>query len=283
MNYFQPNDLNSALDVLQNNSDLTIAAGCTDLFPITNNMSLDKNILDITNIKSIKGFQFNSKETKIGSATTWTDIINENLPSSYDMLKACAKEVGSIQIQNLGTIGGNICNASPAADSIPCLLALDAKLELSSMNNQRIIPVDEFILGSRKTNLEQGEILTSIIIPKEKENGSSSFRKIGARKYLVISISMVACRILISNNIIEDISISVGSCSEVAKRIFSIERQLIKKDINEDVFNQVDFSQLNEISPITDIRSTQVYRLKASQSLIKDVVKDAINKQEIAR
>ena len=164
MNYFQPNDLNSALDVLKNNSDLTIAAGCTDLFPITNNMSLDKNILDITNIKSIKGFQFNNKETKIGSATTWTDIINENLPSCYDMLKACAKEVGSIQIQNLGTIGGNICNASPAADSIPCLLALDAKLELSSTNNQRIIPIDEFILGSRKTKLEKDEILTSIII-----------------------------------------------------------------------------------------------------------------------
>ena len=253
MNYFQPNDLNSALDVLKNNRDLTIAAGCTDLFPITNNMSLDKNILDITNIKSIKGFQFNNKETKIGSATTWTDIINENLPSCYDMLKACAKEVGSIQIQNLGTIGGNICNASPAADSIPCLLALDAKLELSSINNQRIIPIDEFILGSRKTKLEKGEILTSIIIPKEKQKGSSSFRKIGARKYLVISISMVACRILISNNIIEDI------------------------------FNQVDFSQLNEISPITDIRSTDVYRLKASQLLIKDVVKDAINKQEIAK
>ena len=281
MNYFQPNDLNSAFDVLKNNSDLTIAAGCTDLFPITNNMSLDKNILDITNIKSIRGFEFNNKETKIGSATTWTDIINENLPSSYDMLKACAKEVGSIQIQNLGTIGGNICNASPAADSIPCLLSLDAKLELSSINNKRIIPINEFILGSRKTKLEQGEILTSIIIPKEKEKGSSAFRKIGARKYLVISISMVACRILISDNVVEDIAISIGSCSEVAKRIFSIERQLINKNIKEDIFNQVDFSQLNEISPITDIRSTQVYRLKASQSLIKDVVSDTINKLKI--
>ena len=139
MNYFQPNDLNSAFDVLKNNSDLTIAAGCTDLFPITNNLSLDKNILDITNIKSIRGFEFNNKETKIGSATTWTDIINENLPSSYDMLKACAKEVGSIQIQNLGTIGGNICNASPAADSIPCLLSLDTKLELSELNKSLII------------------------------------------------------------------------------------------------------------------------------------------------
>ena len=246
-------------------------------------MSLDKNILDITNIKSIRGFEFNNKETKIGSATTWTDIINENLPSCYDMLKECAKEVGSIQIQNLGTIGGNICNASPAADSIPCLLALDAKLELSSINNKKIIPINEFILGSRKTKLEQGEILTSIIIPKEKEKGSSAFRKIGARKYLVISISMVACRILISDNVIEDVAISIGSCSEVAKRIFSIERQLINKNIKEDIFNQVDFSQLNEISPITDIRSTHVYRLKASQSLIIDVVKDAINKQEIAR
>ena len=156
-------------------------------------------------------------------------------------------------------------------------------MELSSINNQRIIPIDEFILGSRKTKIEQGEILTSIIIPKEKEKGSSYFRKIGARKYLVISISMVACRILISDNVIEDIAISIGSCSEVAKRIFSIERQLINKNIKEDIFNQIDFSQLNEISPITDIRSTQVYRLKASQSLIKDVVTDAMNKLEIAR
>ena len=281
MNYFQPNDLNSAFDILKNNSNLTIAAGCTDLFPVTNNISLDKNILDITNINSMRGFGLNNENTKIGAATTWTDIINENLPSCYDMLKACAKEVGSIQIQNLGTIGGNICNASPAADSIPCLLALDAKLELLSVNNQRIIPIDEFILGSRKTKLQQGEILTSIIIPKEKEKGSSSFKKIGARKYLVISISMVACRILISDNVIEDISISIGSCSEVAKRIFSIERQLINKNIKENIFNQVDFSQLNEISPITDIRSTQVYRLKASQSLIKDVVADIIKKLDI--
>ena len=172
-------------------------------------MSLDKNILDITNIKSIKGFQFNSKETKIGSATTWTDIINENLPSCYDMLKACAKEVGSIQIQNLGTIGGNICNASPAADSIPCLLALDAKLELLSANNQRIIPIDEFILGSRKTKLEHGEILTSIIIPKEKEKGSSSFRKIGARKYLVISISIKEFAFVIKNKNTKKVKLNI--------------------------------------------------------------------------
>ena len=92
---------------------------------------------------------------------------------------------------------------------------------------------------------------------------------------------MVACRILISDNVIEDIAISIGSCSVVAKRIFSIERQLINRNIKEDIFNQVDFSQLNEISPITDIRSTQVYRLKASQSLIKDVVTDTVEKLKI--
>tara|TARA_S200000501_G_C20752254_1_gene712220 strand:- start:77 stop:928 length:852 start_codon:yes stop_codon:yes gene_type:complete len=283
MNYFQPNDLKSAFDALNNNNDLIIAAGCTDLFPTTNDISLNKNVLDITNIKSIRGFEFNHENTKIGAATTWTDIINENLPSCYDMLKACAKEVGSIQIQNLGTIGGNICNASPAADSIPCLLSLDAKIELSSKNNKRIIPVDEFIFGARKTKLQHGEILTSIIIPKGKEKGFSAFKKIGARKYLVISISMVACYVSISNNIIEEIAISVGSCSEVAKRIFSIERQMIKKEINKNIFHEVNFSQLNEISPITDIRSTQTYRLKSSHSLIKDVIKDVINNYKISQ
>ena len=277
MNYFQPNNLNSAFDALDNNNNLTIAAGCTDLFPTTNDISLNKNVLDITNIDSIKGFQFDDKYTKIGAATTWTDIINENLPSCYNMLKACAKEVGSIQIQNLGTIGGNICNASPAADSIPCLLSLDAKIELSSKNNKRIIPVDEFIYGARKTKLQTGELLTSIIVPRAKDKGFSSFKKIGARKYLVISISMVACYIYITDNKIKDIAISIGSCSEVAKRIFSIERQIIEKDINENFIDNVDYSQLNEISPITDIRSTQTYRLKASHLLIKDVIKEAID------
>ena len=283
MNYFQPNDLKSAFDTLNNNSNLIIAAGCTDLFPTTNNISLNKNVLDITNIKSIRGFQFNDQNTKIGAATTWTDIINENLPNCYDMLKACAKEVGSIQIQNLGTIGGNICNASPAADSIPCLLSLDAKIELSSKDDKRTIPIDEFIFGARKTKLKQGELLTSVIIPREKDKGFSSFKKIGARKYLVISISMVACYLCISNNKIKDIAISVGSCSEVAKRIFSIERQIIEKDINENILGSVDFSYLNEISPITDIRSTQAYRLKASHLLIKDVIKEAINKYKIVQ
>ena len=253
MNYFQPNNLNSAFDALDNNNNLTIAAGCTDLFPTTNDISLNKNVLDITNIDSIKGFQFDDKYTKIGAATTWTDIINENLPSCYNMLKACAKEVGSIQIQNLGTIGGNICNASPAADSIPCLLSLDAKIELSSKNNKRIIPVDEFIYGARKTKLQTGELLTSIIVPRAKDKGFSSFKKIGARKYLVISISMVACYIYITDNKIKDIAISIGSCSEVAKRIFSIERQIIEKDINENFIDNVDYSQLNEISPVTDV------------------------------
>ena len=283
MNYFQPNNLNSAFDALDNNSNLTIAAGCTDLFPTTNDVSLNKNILDITNIDSIKGFRFDNDYTKIGAATTWTDIINESLPNCFDMLKACAKEVGSIQIQNLGTIGGNICNASPAADSIPCLLSLDAKIELSSKFDKRIIPLDEFIFGARKTKLKAGELLTSVLIPREKNKGFSSFKKIGARKYLVISISMVACYICVLNNKIKDIAISVGSCSEVAKRIFSIESQIIKKNINENIFDGVDFDQLKEISPITDIRSTQTYRLKVSHSLIKDVINEAINNYKIVK
>ena len=161
--------------------------------------------------------------------------------------------------------------------------SLDAKIELSSKNDKRTIPIDEFIFGARKTKLQPGELLTSVIISREKDRGFSSFKKIWARKYLVISISMVACYLCISNNKIKDIAISVGSCSEVAKRIFSIERQIIEKDINENFLDSVDFSHLNEISPITDIRSTQAYRLKASHLLIKDVVKEAINKYKIVQ
>ena len=111
------------------------------------------------------------------------------------MLKECSLQIGSRQIQNLGTIGGNLCNASPAADGVPCLLSLDASIELLSVNGKRVLKLEDFIKASRKTELQNDEILSAILIPKEAELGNSSFLKLGARKYLVISIAMIACKL----------------------------------------------------------------------------------------
>ena len=195
------------------------------------------------------------------------------------MLKECSLQVGSRQIQNLGTIGGNLCNASPAADGVPCLLSLDASVELISTNGKRILKLDDFIKGSRNTELKKNEILSAILIPEKAERGHSSFVKLGARKYLVISIAMVACKINLDGEIISDIAISIGSCSAVARRLGELENTLIGKNVNSDLTQDIyNFDYKNHISPINDIRGTDAYRLEVAKVLVKNSIIDTINK-----
>ena len=277
--YYRPDKINEALDSLSREK-LTIAAGCTDLLPSTQQDNLGDNILDISGIKSLRNIDFENGFRRIGSGVTWTDIVeNNNLPNCYDMLKECSLQIGSQQIQNLGTIGGNLCNASPAADGVPCLLSLDASIELLSVNGKRVLKLEDFIKGSRKTELQNNEILSSILIPKEAEIGRSSFLKLGARKYLVISIAMIACKLNLEKDIISDIAISVGSCSAVAKRIKSLENLLIGKSIKDELTTIIlNYNYKNYLSPINDIRGTNTYRLKASKVLVKNTIIKTINK-----
>ena len=276
--YYRPENINDAITTLSK-EELTIAAGCTDLFPTTQEDSLGSNILDISAIKSLKSITIEKEFRRIGSGVTWTDLENEELPNCYDMLKECSLQVGSRQIQNLGTIGGNLCNASPAADGVPCLLSLDASVELISTNGKRILKLDDFIKGSRNTELKKNEILSAILIPEKAERGHSSFVKLGARKYLVISIAMVACKINLDDDIISDIAISIGSCSAVARRLGELENTLIGKNVNSDLTQDIyNFDYKNHISPINDIRGTDAYRLEVAKVLVKNSIIDTINK-----
>ena len=277
--YYRPNKINDALNSLSKQK-LTIAAGCTDLLPSTQEDNLGNDILDVSGIKSLRNITFENGFRKIGSGVTWTDLVeNNDLPKCYDMLKECSLQIGSRQIQNLGTIGGNLCNASPAADGVPCLLSLDASIELLSVNGKRVLKLEDFIKGSRKTELQNDEILSAILIPKEAELGNSSFLKLGARKYLVISIAMIACKLNLKNDIISDIAISIGSCSAVAKRITSLENLLIGKSIKDELTTIIlNFNYEKYLSPINDIRGTNLYRLKVSKVLVKDTIINTINK-----
>ena len=277
--YYRPDKINDALYSLSKEK-LTIAAGCTDLLPSTQQENLGNNILDISGIKSLRHISFENGFRKIGSGVTWTDLVENNeLPKCYDMLKECSLQIGSKQIQNLGTIGGNLCNASPAADGVPCLLSLDASIELLSVNGKRVLKLEDFIKGSRKTELQNNEILSAILIPKEAEIGRSSFLKLGARKYLVISIAMIACKLNLKKDVISEITISVGSCSAVAKRIKSLENLLIGKSIKDELIAIIlNYNYENYLSPINDIRGTNTYRFKASKVLVKDTIIKTINK-----
>ena len=167
------------------------------------------------------------------------------------------------------TIGGNICNASPAADGVPPLLALDASVELMSMRGTRYLKLEDFLVGARRSVCQKDELVSAILIPKSSGTGHSCFLKLGARKHLVISIAMVAVRLNVENSVIQSASIAVGACGPVAKRAFDLEAALIGAEIGEaeGVLSQDNLASL--ISPISDIRATATYRAEAVLELIR--------------
>lgn len=270
--YIRPTDIDDALMFLRDTS-AGIVAGGTDFFPSQLEGETHVDILDVTNLNGCRGISADENGWRIGAATTWTDIVNADLPAAFDGLKLAAREVGSIQIQNRGTVAGNICNASPAADGVPPLLALDAQVEVASRSGNRIIPLEKFITGVRQTELSADEIVVSIKIPAISNTTRSSFLKLGSRKYLVISIAMVAVVVDILDGVVSDVRIAVGSCSPVASRLPDVERKLkgmTVKQIEVCEFAEEDFAAC--LSPITDVRGSAEYRIDAVGELCRRTV-----------
>ncbi len=282
MAYVRPTELEDALARLAT-GDRRIAAGCTDLFPATSRQTLTGDILDITAIQSLRGIVRTEAGYRFGTATTWTDILKAELPAGFDQLKLAAREVGSVQIQNAATIGGNLCNASPAADGVPALLVLDAAVELSSQSGTRTLPLSEFITGPRQTALRSDELLSAILIPDGSIAGNSVFLKLGARKYLVISIAMVAARILVDNGRIADAAIAVGACSAVATRLSEIESGLIGQAAGPDFANSIsDDAVAQYLDPISDPRGDAAYRSSAAAELVRRAIRQLLPEGQLA-
>jgi len=266
--YFRPNSLQEALSVLAD-TGATVLAGGTDVFPSLGDRPLSGPVLDISGLAEIRGIQFTSEHVVFGARTTWTEVIAAPLPRGFDGLKAAAREVGSVQIQNAGTIAGNLCNASPAADGVAALLALDAEVTLSSRSNSRALPLSEFILGNRKTARRPEELLTSIRVPRRVENALSVFLKLGARRYLVISIVMVAANLVVDpTGEIREALICVGSCSAAALRLVELERALIGRPALPGLRQIVKAAHLAKLSPIDDVRASAEYRRDAALTLV---------------
>jgi CO/xanthine dehydrogenase FAD-binding subunit len=271
--YHRPETLGDALALLAE-TPVTLAAGCTDLFPATEMQQLPGAVLDLTAIADLRGITATSEGWRIGATTTWSDVIAADLPPAFDMLKQAAGEVGSVQIQNAGTIAGNLCNASPAADGVPPLLALDAIVELASLSGRRHVPLAMFLTGVRRTVLQPGEIVSAIVVPKQAGQGRSGFAKLGARKYLVISIAMVAVRLIADQGKVLEIALSVGSCSAVAMRLTALETRLTGQPIAGLAAHIDEPSLADVLSPISDMRGDAAYRITAATELLRRTVAD---------
>lgn len=269
--YLKPKTLYEAVTVLAASGGQVLAGG-TDFYPALGERLPQGDVVDITGVGEIRGISFEKEWIRMGGLTTWTEVIRTPLPRSFDAFKAAAREVGSVQIQNRGTVAGNLCNASPAADSVPPLLALDAEVELASATGTRSMALAQFITGNRKTQRKPGEILAAVLVPRGNENAASAFLKLGARRYLVISISMVAAVVQANEaGSVMQARVAVGSCSATAQRLTALEKDLAGQPLA-GIGEFVRPDHLAALSPIDDVRATADYRQDASLTLVRRVL-----------
>lgn len=262
--YAQPTSLAEAVTLL-GDGGWTVLAGGTDVYPALGENPLTSPVMDISRLGDLRGIApAPDGGIRIGALTTWTDIVRASLPPAFRALQQAAREVGSVQIQNRATIAGNLCNASPAADGVPPLLALDACVELASRSGNRTLPLSDFIQGNRKTARDSGELLTFIHVPAAGLQGNSAFFKLGSRRYLVISIAMIAARLAADGNgIITGAAVAVGACSAVAQRLPALESALIGQNLQAAAGIAAP-QHLAALSPIDDVRAPAGYRMDAA-------------------
>ncbi|HEU0222398.1 MAG TPA: FAD binding domain-containing protein [Paracoccaceae bacterium] len=283
MGYARPRRLDEALALLAERPWKVLAGG-TDLFAGTSRPALAGDVLDITAIPELRGISDGTRELRIGAALSWAELVRAALPPAFDGLKAAAREVGSVQIQNTATVGGNLCNASPAADGAPPLLTLDAEVELASARGTRRLPLGGFLAGPRRTRLERDELLTAILVPSAACAGRSAFLKLGARRYLVISIAMAAARLVLSEGRVREAAIAVGACSPVATRLPAIEAALAGLPADRSLAAAIDDAAVaRSLAPIDDVRADAAYRRRAAAELVRRAVAAALPGDALGR
>lgn len=266
--FLQPRTLQEALELAAVPGG-TLVAGGTDLFPALADRPPPATLIDLSAVADLKGVHVAPDHVRIGGGATWSEIVAADLPRGFDGLRAAAREIGSIQIQNRGTLAGNLCNASPAADGVPPLLALDAVVELASRAGTRRLPLADFVLGNRRTALAPGEVLSAILVPRAWGDAGAAFLKLGARRYLVISIVMVAATIARRpDGSVRAARVAVGAASAVARRLPTLEDRLIGASVSTKLSSLVGPADLAALSPIDDVRASAAFRLDAARELI---------------
>ena len=276
--YYRARTLEEALTVRQSRPVVVLAGG-TDVYPARAARMgwgdlAHADILDITAIAGLRGVAEAGDHWRIGALTTWTDLVRADLPPLFDGLKLAGREVGGVQIQNRGTLAGNICTASPAGDGAPNLLALDARIELASLAGRRTVAMADFIDGYRHTVCRADEIVTAILVPTASSGAQSGFLKLGARKYLVISIVMVAGVIATdAAGRIATARLAVGACSAKPARLLALEGELLGQPLVT-AAELAASSHCEVLTPIDDIRGSAAYRRAAALALTRDLLRD---------
>ncbi|HKP10493.1 MAG TPA: xanthine dehydrogenase family protein subunit M [Blastocatellia bacterium] len=254
----------------EHGSRVRVIAGGTDLMVLMNAHQLGvAQFLDIWRVDELRGIDDEGDRLRIGALATYTDLIRSPLVRQHaPSLVAASRTVGAVQIQNRGTLGGNVVNASPAGDSLPVLAAYDAELEVGSLRGLRRVAFNAFYTGYRQTVLAADELLVAVRLPKLKPNERDFFYKVGTRRAQAISKVVMAARAAASGRVIQSIQIAIGSVAPTVIRAPQTEAMLAGRPITPDLIKQAQETIKREVSPITDLRSTEHYRRAVTANVL---------------
>ncbi len=263
--------VNLAIEAGPNGSFL---AGGTDLFVrMYDRQHKPKILIDVKEIEGIEGIECqNGEDLSIGAASPLNMLVrNKFIRSEYGLLAQAAHSVGSLQVRNRASIGGNICNASPAADTAPTLLVYEAEIETWGPKNSRLISIGEFFTGPGKTVLEQGEFVHKIRIPKKDTESYGVYLKLGRTNSVDLSIVSVACLALASG----EVRIALGAVAPTPIRVRKAESVLLNSKDEEAIARAASLAREMAV-PITDIRAGEEYRLEMTEVMTGNAIRQAL-------
>ena len=277
MLYLRPRALDEALRAIAETPGLTVLAGGTDVYPARAaaeawGRAAPRDLLDVSAVAGLDAVEDAGDHHRIGARVTWAGLRAARLPAWFEGLRAAAAQVGGVQVQSRATVVGNLCNASPAADGVPPLLALDAAVELASLRGGgRVVPLSAFLLGNRRTARAADELAVALRVPKRPAGARAGFLKLGARSHLVISIAMVAGVLEAAAGRVTRAAVAVGACSEVARRLPAVEAALAGWPLV-GLAARVRADDLAALAPIDDVRGSGEYRREAALVLVRRLV-----------
>jgi len=276
---YSPETLAEAYAILaERGPGVRVIAGGTDLMVLMNAHQLpDASFLDIWRVNELRGIGDQGDHLRLGALTTYTQLIRSPLVQRYaPALVAASRTIGAVQIQNRGTLGGNIVNASPAGDSLPVLAAYDAELEIGSARGSRYVAFNTFYTEYRQTVLAADELLVAVRLPKLGADERDFYCKVGTRRAQAISKVVMAARATASERIIQSIHIAVGSVAPTVIRAPQTEALLAGQAITPDLIKQAQDRLAREVSPITDLRSTEHYRRTVTGNVLAKFLRQCL-------
>jgi len=278
--YISPKTKEEVLQILkQEKSEACLVAGCSNILPYIKDKIISKKLLlDISDIEELNYIKKSEGKLYIGAGTTISDLINSKIiREECNILYQTAEQFADPTIRNSATIGGNLADASPAADVAPPLLVLDAVLEVESMDEKREISLKNFFVGPRKTVLHDDEMISSIKIKDDTINKNGYFIKLGLRQAMAISLATVALILEVEKDKIADVRIAMGSIAPTPLRLIKVERFLKNKKINDELIEEAVKKVRVEVKPIGDVRASAEYRRYVSGILFKRAFKKLTN------